>query len=90
MVPFKEVLKSLKKVSKVDKERLEPVRQSWSHLVSNTNNLSENDLLYLLALELDEKPLRLYMLERLHSRFCTMRTRREKLELGIVTEEEVA
>ena len=53
---------------------------SWRKFQSELPNYSEADLRALLDEELTQHR-RVTMLERIHQRYCTMRTNRERLEL---------
>ena len=53
---------------------------TWRKFQSNLSNYSEADLLALLDEE-KNKHRRVTMLERIHQRYCTVRTNRERLEI---------
>ena len=53
---------------------------TWRKFQSELPNYSEADLLVLLQEE-REKHKRVSMLERIHQRYCTLRTNRERLEI---------
>lgn len=83
MLTIDKLLRTVKLPTKESKDEFELWSKSWAHFNAHLYDIEEDDILVLMKMELKRKDVRPAMMPRYHSRYNALRSRREKIELGI-------